>query len=85
MSENTSPIVVYGANWCGDCRRSKKFLEQKNVAFTWIDVEQDETARVTMQKYNGGLQTIPTIIFQDGTVMVEPSNAQLAGKIGISL
>ena len=91
MSDNISTnettkndsITVYGATWCGDCRRSKKFLEQNQVAFTWIDVEADETARETMQKYNGGVQSIPTIIFGDGTVLVEPTNAQLGHKIGL--
>ena len=84
MSNEQNSLKVYGAMWCGDCRRSKKFLDSQGVAYQWIDVEQDDTARQTMQEYNGGLQSIPTIVFADGTVLVEPSNAQLGEKLGLN-
>ena len=84
INMNENEIKVYGAMWCGDCRRSKKFLDSQKIAYTWIDVEQDDTARETMQTYNGGRQSIPTIVFADGTVLVEPSNAELGQKLGLS-
>ncbi len=77
------PIIMYGATWCGDCRRAKKFFDSKGVNYQWIDVEQNPEAVETVMKYNNGMQSIPTIIFPDGAVMVEPTNAQLATKLGI--
>ncbi len=82
-NNETAPIVVYGANWCGDCRRSKRFLDEKKVNYTWVDVEQNPDALETVMKYNNGYQSIPTIVFPDGTVLVEPSNARLAQALGI--
>ena len=76
-------IKVYGADWCGDCRRAKAFMEQHAVPFEWIDVQDDAEARMEVERLNNGKRIIPTIIFQDGSILVEPSNAQLARKLGI--
>ncbi len=76
-------ILVYGADWCGDCRRSKKFLDANQVNYTYIDVERNPEQIEVMQQYNGGLQSIPTIIFPDGRVLVEPSNPLLAENLGL--
>ncbi len=82
-NNENAPIVIYGANWCGDCRRSKRFLDEKKVNYTWIDVEQNPDALETVMQYNNGYQSIPTIVFPDGTVLVEPSNARLAQALVI--
>ena len=71
-------IQVYGADWCGDCRRAKAFMEQHDVHFEWIDVEDDPEAREVVVRLNNGKRIIPTIIFPDGSILVEPSNAELA-------
>jgi glutaredoxin-like protein len=71
--------------WCGDCRRSKKFLDERKIAYTWIDVDNDAEAMAFVQKVNGGNQSIPTIVFPDGSTLVEPSNAQLAQKLGLAV
>ena len=76
-------IRVYGAPWCPDCRRSKQFLNEQRVPFEWNDIDQDDTARAYVQKINDGKQIIPTIVFSDGSVLVEPSNAELADKLDI--
>ena len=76
-------IIVYGAEWCGDCRRAKQFMEEHNIQFDWIDIEVNEEARETVKKINNGRRIIPTIIFQDGSVLVEPSNATLGRKLGV--
>jgi len=76
-------IIVYGADWCRDCRRAKQFMEERNIQFDWIDVEVNKEARETVEKINNGRRIIPTIIFQDGSVLVEPSNAALGRKLGI--
>ena len=76
-------IKVYGADWCGDCRRAKSFMEEHDIHFEWIDVEDDPEARRVVENLNDGKRIIPTIIFQDGSILVEPSNSQLARKLGI--
>lgn len=77
-------ITVYGAYWCPDCRRSKRFLSEQQIAYNWVDIEQDESAQTYVQKINRGKRIIPTIEFTDGSVLVEPSNAELAAKLGLA-
>jgi thioredoxin reductase (NADPH) len=77
-------ITVYGSSWCSDCKRAKRFLGDQQVEYKWVDVEQDEEARLFVEKHNDGKTIIPTILFDDGTIMVEPSNAQLAEKLGLA-
>ena len=76
-------IRMYGAPWCPDCRRSKQFLAEHRVPYEWNDIDQDEKARAYVQEVNNGKQIIPTIVFPDGSILVEPSNAELANKLGI--
>ena len=77
-------ITVYGAPWCPDCKRSKQFLGEQRVMYNWVDIDQDEAGRARVQELNDGKQIIPTIVFDDGAVLVEPTNAELAAKLGIS-
>ncbi len=77
-------ITVYGAPWCPDCKRAKQFLGEQRVPYNWVDIDQDEEGRRYVQQANNGRQIIPTILFEDGSILVEPSNAELAGKLGIS-
>ncbi len=79
-----STLRVYGAPWCPDCRRAKQFLGEQRLPFEWIDIDQDEEGRKYVQRINDGKQLIPTIVFEDGSFLVEPSNADLARKLGIS-
>ena len=76
-----SDITVYGAEWCGDCRRSKRFLDSNNVKYNYIDVEADVTASDKVIEINGGQRSIPVIIFSDGTHLTEPSDAALKEKL----
>lgn len=78
-----SMITVYGAPWCPDCRRSKKFLSEHLIRYEWIDIDQDEAARAVVEAKNNGKRIIPTIVFPDGSFVVEPSNAELAQKLGL--
>jgi mycoredoxin len=74
-------ITMYGAEWCGDCRRSKKFLDSNNVEYNYIDVEADESASDKVIEINGGQRSIPVIIFEDGTHLTEPSDNDLKEKL----
>ena len=77
-------LTVYGAPWCPDCKRSKKFLGEMRIPYNWVDIDQDEEGRNRVQELNDGKQIIPTIVFEDGSILVEPTNAELAAKLGIS-
>jgi len=74
-------ITVYSADWCGDCRRSKRLLAKLNVEYKLIDVESDLTAAEKVREINGGMQSIPVIVFDDGTHLTEPSDADLTAKL----
>ena len=74
-------ITMYGAAWCGDCRRSKAYLDSHNVAYTYIDVEADLTAADKVIEINGGAKSIPVIVFSDGTHLTEPSDKALEEKL----
>ena len=79
MSEDA--IVVYGTAWCGDCRRAKKLLERRGIGYAWVDVEEQKGAKEEMLRLNGGDRRVPTLLFPDGSVLVEPSNAELGAKL----
>jgi len=80
---NEPNITVYGAYWCPDCRRSKQFLGEHQVPYRWVDIEQDPTGEAYVLQKNDGKRIIPTIEFADGSILVEPSNAELAVKLGL--
>ena len=74
-------ITMYGAEWCGDCRRSKRFLDGNNVSYNYIDVEADVSASEKVIEINGGMLSIPVIVFPDGTHLTEPSDNALKEKL----
>ena len=74
-------VTVYSANWCGDCRRSKRLLDNLHVAYNLIDVESDSAASEKVIEINGGYRSIPVIVFQDGTHLTEPSDKALKQKL----
>ncbi len=78
-------IRMYSTNWCGDCRRSKRFLQEHRIPFEEINIEHDPKAAEIVIKLNRGARSVPTIIFPDGSVLVEPSNLALANKLGVKL
>ena len=74
-------IDFYGASWCGDCRRSRRQLDELGVAYNYIDTETTEGAIEKVIAYNNGMQSIPVIVFEDGTHLTEPSNPALEAKL----
>ncbi len=83
MRQIDKPIIVYGTTWCPDCQRSKQFLGDQRVQYRWVDIEQDAEAMAYVIEVNQGKRIVPTIVCPDGTILVEPSNAQLAEKLGL--
>ena len=83
MPTDGSAIIVYGTTWCPDCRRSKQFLAENRIQYAWVDIEQDPVAMAEVERLNEGRRVVPTIVFTDGVVLTEPSNEELAAKLGL--
>lgn len=81
MESNNKTIIFYGATWCADCRRAKQYLDDQGVAYEYINIEDNSEALKKVVEINKGLQSIPTIVFPDGKVLVEPSNHELQEAI----
>jgi mycoredoxin len=77
----SSNITMYSADWCGDCRRSRRLMDSLNVQYTVIDVEADPSASDKVIEINGGQRSIPVIVFPDGTHLTEPSDNELKAKL----
>jgi thioredoxin reductase (NADPH) len=78
-------LTVYGAPWCPDCRRSKKFLFEHRVPFRFVDIDQDPAALSYVEHEQSGGRTIPMIDFPDGSRLLEPGNDELARTLGLNL
>ena len=78
-------IILYGTNWCGDCRRTRHFLEQNQIDYRLINIDEDKVGEQFVIKTNRGMRSVPTIVFEDGSILVEPTNRALAEKLGLSL
>jgi thioredoxin reductase (NADPH) len=76
-------IKLYGTNWCSDCKRSKKFLGEQRIQYEYINIEEDSEGQAFVQRVQNGGLTIPTIVFPDNSLLIEPTNAELAAKLGL--
>ena len=80
-------ITMYGADWCGDCRRAEKFFVDNKIDFQKIDLELDVNKHFVeseVLRRNNGKKSIPVIVFDDDSHLTEPTNAQLAKKLGMT-
>jgi mycoredoxin len=73
-------IDFYGAEWCGDCRRTKRLLDKHGVAYNYLDTANDETAMMKAVEISGR-QSIPVVKFSDGSFFVEPSDPDMEAKL----
>jgi mycoredoxin len=79
--DTTQDIVLFSTRWCGDCRRAKRLFDALGVPFTEINIDEDRAAAARVMRLNDGMRSVPTILFPDGSVLVEPSNAALEAKL----
>jgi mycoredoxin len=79
-TKTPTEIVMYTTEWCADCRRVKAYFEANNIPYTKIDLEDNENATDFVMRINNGFRSVPTIIFPDGTILVEPSWEELREK-----
>lgn len=83
MSETTHPIpedgsiVMYSTTWCGYCRRLRTQLDSEGIGYTVIDIEQQPGAAEYVEQVNGGNQTVPTVVYPDGSAATNPSLAEV--------
>ena len=77
MAEQTK---LYGTSWCPHTSRSRAILDRQDVAYMWLDIEKDAGACAFVEKTNRGLRSVPTIVFPDGSILVEPADVILIQK-----
>ena len=77
-------IVMYTTEYCSDCMRAKKFFEANNIPYLRIGLEGNAEATEFVMQINNGYRSVPTIIFPDGSVLVEPNWEELKAKTSIS-
>jgi mycoredoxin len=74
-------LTMYTTSWCGFCRTLKKQLARAGIELAEVDIERDEAAAEFVMSVNGGNQTVPTVVFPDGTTLVNPSAAQVRERL----
>ncbi|WP_243076162.1 glutaredoxin domain-containing protein [Microbacterium sp. SS28] len=80
MTSPSSTITMFGADWCGDCRRTKKQLDELGVAYQYVDLLLDPNAADVAREISGRMN-IPVVVYPDATHHVEPSNADVESKL----
>ena len=85
MSETSTAadvgFTMYSTPWCGYCHRLKSQLDREGIAFDMVDIEQVPEAVQIVESANGGNQTVPTLVYSDGTAQTNPSLAQVKAKL----
>ena len=76
-----SDVTLYSTTWCGYCARLKGQLKRAGVPFTEVDIERDPKAADIVAQVNNGNQTVPTLVFADGSALTNPSVAQVTRKL----
>ncbi len=81
MSSVDKTITIFGTWWCGDCSRTRRYFDRNQILYTWVDIDQDEVGEEFVIFTNNGMRSVPTIVFEDGSILVEPSDAELRNKL----
>jgi mycoredoxin len=74
-------VTMYSTPWCGYCMRLKGQMDREGIAYEVIDIEQQPEAAEVVERVNGGNQTVPTVVFPDGSAQTNPSIAQIKDKL----
>jgi len=77
----SAPVTMYSTPWCGYCVRLKRAMEREGIDYTEVDIERDPQAADTVMAVNGGYQTVPTLVFADGTALTNPSLSQVKERL----
>jgi glutaredoxin-like protein len=76
-------IKMYGTRWCFDCRKAKKIFERNKIPYHWINIDEDKEGEQFVMDTNNGMRSVPTIVFTDGSILVEPSKRELPKKLDV--
>jgi mycoredoxin len=74
-------VTMYSTPWCGYCHRLQGQLDREGVAYTVIDIEEQPDAAAYVREVNGGFETVPTVVFADGSALTNPSLAQVLARV----
>ncbi|MDY6868617.1 MAG: glutaredoxin domain-containing protein [Chloroflexota bacterium] len=74
-------IKMYGTRWCGDTFRARKVLDEVGMDYEYIDINKDAEGEQFVKETNHGNRSVPTIVFPDGSILVEPTNKELKEKM----
>jgi mycoredoxin len=88
MPDQTTPptlptpdvLTVYGADWCGDCRRATRYLDSTGIPYRYVDLERDPAAQQLVD--DAGIRAIPVIVTTAGKVLIDPGLDELASSVG---
>lgn len=81
VEESTASFTMYTTPWCGYCHRLTRQLDREGIAYDVVDIEQEPSAAELVMLANNGNQTVPTLVFNDGTATTNPSLAQVKSKL----
>jgi mycoredoxin len=77
----TDRPIMYTTTWCGYCARLKRQLQRADVPFIEVDIERDPAAAAAVERLNDGNQTVPTVVFGDGSTLTNPSVREVTAKL----
>lgn len=78
---STDPLTLYTTQWCPYCTRLKKLLDEKEISYVEVDVEQDAEAAAFVESVNGGNRVVPTALYSDGTTATNPPASKVRAKL----
>ena len=80
-SSSAAALTMYSTQWCGYCHRLKSQLDREGVELEVVDIERDPAAAELVMTINGGNQTVPTLVYADGSAQTNPSVADVKSKL----
>jgi len=81
LTDEETAIILYGTRWCFDSRRAREVFDELECPYIYVDIDKNPEARKYVQEINNGFRSVPTIVFPDGSILVEPSNEILKEKL----
>lgn len=84
VTDDTAALTMYTTPWCGYCQRLKGQLERAGISWSEVNIEDDPAAAAKVKEINGGNETVPTLVFADGSALTNPSLKQIEAKLAAS-
>ena len=81
MAGDSAPVIMYSTTWCGYCARLKSQMDREGIAYEVVDIDRDPAAAELVAQHNGGNQTVPTLVYPDGTAQTNPGLKDVKAKI----